>query len=343
MGPIFMMNFKKSTIILTSVIVAITVVWELPITNRLVEGGRMYLMSKDRAKFYQLTNASNIQDITTKLATDKSIPLALRRPLISGKRRIIIFKYKSNRNEVAGYLSYLVNGNHPLLIFLRGGNGWLGIMRPNNAFSFTPGYNVAGTLYRGNIYGGTDECGGKDINDIENLMKFFPKLKKYTQKSIKPPYVMLGISRGATQMFDSLAHSSFVSDRVDKAISVSGAVDLETQMHNRAEMRYLFKKKFHQKTGFTSFEAWLKYRDPVYLVKYLKPTLRVLLIHGENDRRVSKQEQQIFINKLKESNISTHFIQIPNTGHGMNGKIPELMKYIGNKPGIATNANMAIF
>ena len=83
------------------------------------------------------------------------------------------------------------------MIFLRGGNGYYGIARPNNRFSFLDGYNVVGTLYRGNIYGGVDEWGGADIQDVENLTQFFPRLASFVHKEIRPPYSMLGVSRGA--------------------------------------------------------------------------------------------------------------------------------------------------
>jgi dipeptidyl aminopeptidase/acylaminoacyl peptidase len=322
------MKITRTSLIIAACLVIAVVIWLLPLTSRLVDGARMYLLSKDRANYYKLTNSRDTQDITHKLITDKRIPINRRNLLISGKRKIIIFKYKSGNNYVAGYFSYLTKGNHPLLIFLRGGNGTLGIMRPNNAFSFIPGYNVAATLYRGNIYGGTDELGGKDINDIENLIKFFPQLEKYTRKSIKPPYAMLGISRGATQLFSSLAHSSLVSSQVNQAISVSGAVDLTTQMHKRPEMKYLFKQKFKQQTTFNDFSDWLKYRDPVYLAKDLKLPLNVLLIHGDNDKLVSTEAQKQFISALKKNHVSVHFISIKGAEHGMRKKIAEVIKDI---------------
>ncbi len=121
--------------------------------------------------------------------------------LISVKRRIYIFKYLSDGKEVAGYFSLLTQGEHPSIIFLRGDNGQFGILRPNNTFSYMEGYNVIGTLYRGNLYEGEDEFGGDDINDVENLIKFTPQLEQYTNKQIKPPFSMIGVSRGVIPPF----------------------------------------------------------------------------------------------------------------------------------------------
>ena len=115
---------------------------------RLYQGFQLNQTSKDRAKYYALPNGAQIQDITDKLISDKSIPDDLKQPLINGERRIVIFKYRSGSDYVGGYFSYLVKGNHRVIIILRGGNKFMGIMRPNNRFSFLQGYNIVGTLYK---------------------------------------------------------------------------------------------------------------------------------------------------------------------------------------------------
>ncbi|HHR1366120.1 TPA: hypothetical protein ACS3GD_001657 [Legionella pneumophila] len=116
-------------------------------------------LSKSRAEIYRLKGNTNFKDITKQLSLDESIPTELKAPLISGERKIVIFKYLSDGQEVAGYFSYLTNQKqNPTLIFLRGGNKFFGLMRPNNRFSFLKGYNVIGTLYRGNIYKGEQAC-----------------------------------------------------------------------------------------------------------------------------------------------------------------------------------------
>lgn len=203
---------------------------------RVYEDLQRYRTAKDRAKYYQLEDG-NIQDITQKIILDESIPMSLKQPLIDGKRRVVIFKYLSGFNDVAGYFSYLTDAEHPLMIFLRGGNGYFGIMRPNNAFSFLDGYNVVGTLYRGNIYGGIDEFGGEDVLDVENLIKFFPQLENFTHVKLQAPYGMIGVSRGAMEMFIALSQLEFVKERVSHAIAVSGNLDLRVSKDRRPEMK----------------------------------------------------------------------------------------------------------
>lgn len=284
---------------------------------RIYQGFQGYLSSKDRVKYYHLENA-NIEDITQKLIDDPSIPSDLKEPLKSGDRRIVIFKYLSGSDYVAGYLSYLSKGDHPLMIFLRGGNGFFGITRPNNRFSFVNGYNIVGTLYRGNIYGGTDEWGGKDVEDVENLMRFFPELRKFTNVRFQAPYGMIGVSRGAMEMFISLSRSEYVKRSISHAISVSGNVDLAVSMEKRPEMSYLFRKKF-QESGDQDFQNWLRQRDPVSNVANLSKSLKVLLVYGLEDNRVFLKEQQNLKEALESEHIHVELVTIPNAEHGLDG------------------------
>lgn len=251
---------------------------------RLYQGFQGYINSKDRAKYYQLDN-TNIQDITQKLINDPSIPAYLKDPLIKGERRIVVFRYLSGTDYVGGYLSYLTEGDYPLMIFLRGGNGYFGIARPNNRFSFLEGYNVVGTLYRGNIYGGMDEWGRKDVEDVENLIGFFPELEHFVNKALQPPYGMIGVSRGAMEMFSALSRPGRLKDNVTHAVSLSGNVDLALSMNKRPDMDYLFRKKFRE-SGVEDFQTWLEYRDPVKNAVNLSKSLKVLLVYGLEDNRV---------------------------------------------------------
>jgi hypothetical protein len=282
---------------------------------RLYQGFQGYLISKDRAKYYQLESA-DIQDITQKLIDDSSIPTNLKEPLINGDRHIVVFKYLSGSDYVAGYLSYLTKGDHPLMIFLRGGNGFFGITRPNNRFSFLNGYNIIGTLYRGNIYGGIDEWGGKDIEDIENLIRFFPELKRFANIQFQAPYGMIGVSRGAMEMFIALSRSEYVKRNITHAISVSGNVDLAVSMEKRPEMSYLFRKKF-QESGDEDFQSWLRQRDPVSNVANLSKSLKVLLVYGLEDNRVFLEEQQNLKTALESERIDVELVTIPEAEHGL--------------------------
>lgn len=323
----------KKTFIVTVCILLVGIFIYRDTIVRLYQGYRGYFQSIERAKYYQLESA-DIEDITQKLIDDPRIPTHLKQPLIDGKRRIIIFKYLSGKDYVAGYLSYLTDGNYPLMILLRGGNGYFGIARPNNPFSFLSGYNVVGTLYRGNIYGGVDEWGGSDIEDVENLIKFFPELEKFTHVSFQPPYGMIGFSRGAMEMFISLSRSDYVKNRITHAISASGNVDLNVSRNKRPEMNYLFNLKF-QESGLKDFQSWIDSRNPVTNVATLSKSLKVLLIYGLKDNRVFIEEQENLKKALESEHIDVELKMIPEASHDLNDHFKEFEKIVHtfmNKP-----------
>ena len=187
---------------------------------------------------------------------------------------------------------------------------------------------MIGTLYRGNLYKGEDEFGGQDINDVENLIKFIPLLAQYTNKQIRPPFSMIGVSRGAMQMFVSLSRSDLVKNTVQTAVSISGNVDIETTTKLRPEMKYMFEKKFKAQNQFTDFQSWLNYRNPVFLINQLNPSLNVLMIYGLKDNRVPIEEQNNLYEALKKTRRKVDFIKLPDAGHGMDEHLDEVKQLV---------------
>jgi len=319
---------KKTVVIILFILLIAGFFYQKTLT-RLYQGFQLNQASKERAKYYALQGNIQIQDITEKLISDKSIPDNLKQPLINGERRIVIFKYRSGADDVAGYFSYITSGSHPVILFLRGGNGFFGIMRPNNRFSFLKGYNIVGTLYRGNIYEGKDDFGGKDIQDVENLIKYFPKLADFTHVKLQAPFDIMGVSRGAMEMFAALSRSSYVKASISHAISVSGNLDLQASMNNRPEMKYLFINQFKHSEE-KNFEEWIKARNPVDNVKYLPASLKVLLIYGLSDNRVSLEEQQNFKRALDKQGIASQLVTIPGADHGLDDHFEDVEKIVIN-------------
>ncbi len=317
---------KKISIVFFAILLVTGMIFHKFIISAVKEY-RAIKISKERAKYYTLKNTANVLDITQQLIEDNSIPPELKDQLITGERRIFIFKYISDSQPIAGYLSYLTHGKHPTMIFLRGGSKYFGIMRPNNKFSFLNGYNVVGTLYRGNIYGGKDEFGGEDINDVENIIKYIPQLEKITNTTLQPPVNMMGISRGALEMFISLSHSSYVRSVVTRAISVSGSLDLNVTMNKRPEMKYLF-KGFFKESKESNFDNWIKVRNPVDNVKNIPKSLKILLVYGLSDERVSIDEQLNFKQALDKENIFSKLITIPGADHEFDAKFNEMEKTV---------------
>lgn len=320
----------KRFISLLSTLIILFCIWEHSTLTRMLEGASSYFHSRSHVDFYRLDTNKTIEEITDKLINDSKIPSDLKKPLIAHERRIYIFKYPSGKEMVAGYISLISGGEHPTVLFLRGGNGNYGILRPNNSFSYLEGYNVIGTLYRGNLYGGNDEFGGQDIDDVTNLIKFIPSLEQETKSKFAPPYSMIGTSRGAMQMFVSLSRSDEIKKTVNKAISLSGNLDLEITSRFRPEMNALFQSKFKEQKKFHSFQDWLDYRNPMHLSNQLNPNLTVLMIYGLKDNRVPLQEQMNFLQALHKNQIHASLAKIPNAQHDMGEHTEEVKKLILN-------------
>ncbi|HCX3504810.1 TPA: prolyl oligopeptidase family serine peptidase [Legionella pneumophila] len=314
---------KKLSLVTILFLFALIVIYHNGII-RLYRDYQSIKLSKNRAEIYRLKGKTNFKDITEQLILDNSVPTELKKPLIDGDRKIIVFKYRSDGNNVAGYLSYLTNQKqNPTVLFLRGGNKFFGLMRPNNRFSFLKGCNIVGTLYRGNIYNGQDEFGGEDVNDVENLIKFLPQLEQYSNIKLQAPYTMMGVSRGALEMFLSLQRSKYVQQVANKAISVSGNVDLQVTMEQRPDMKFLFKSFFKNSTN-TSFEDWVSIRNPVQNLTAIPKSLEVLLVYGLSDERVSFQEQLNLKQALEKEHIHTKLVTIPEADHGFENHFNEL-------------------
>ncbi len=305
---------KRITLFFLAILVLCSLIFRSTI-ERVYAGYKLQQHSKNFALLYKLEEGAQFQDISQKLINDQSAPPELKEPLMRGERRIYIFKYLSDGNEVAGYMSYLQQGTHPTLVFLRGGNDFLGIMRPNNRFSLLKNYNVIGTLYRGNIYGGEDELGGKDILDVENLMKFIPTLEKLTHTTIQTPHVMMGGSRGAMEMFLALAKSEYVKSRITHAISISGMTDANLNREQRAEMKYLYWRKFRNSHE-ASIDQWISARNPVEHAGELSKSLKVLMIYGLEDKLVSLEMQEHLKQALEHAGITATLVTVPGADHG---------------------------
>ncbi|MBA2649587.1 MAG: prolyl oligopeptidase family serine peptidase [Legionella sp.] len=318
---------KKISLLILIVLITVLAI-NRNIFIRLYQDYQSLKLSKNRAEIYRLEGKTNIKDITEQLISDKNTPSELKESLIKGERKIVVFKYLSDNNKVAGYLSYLTNHKqNPTLIFLRGGNKFFGIMRPNNRFSFLKRFNIVGTLYRGNIYGGKDEFGGDDVNDVENLIKFLPQLEQYSKIKLQPPFSMMGVSRGAMEMFLSLNRSEYVQKVINKAISVSGNLDLHVSMQHRPDMEYLF-KRFFKDSPDKDFADWIHARNPINNLTNIPKALQVLLVYGLADNRVSLQEQLNFKQALEKENIDYRLVTFAGVDHGFDNDYNTLEKEV---------------
>lgn len=285
---------------------------------------------KIAAEFYTLENGEDLKEITEVLLkstlTSETNKLAITRT----GRRFFLFSYPSDGYQIKGTISFVESPSEkPLLIFLRSGHRYLGLMNPASIFTTSHDYTVLSTTYRDGVSEGSDEFGGNDVNDVENLVKFLPQLEQKLSIFLNPKKTyMLGGSRGGMEMFLALARSSDLQAKVDKAVSLTGLMDLNECMRNRPDMRNMFISDFDLVPGVNE-EEWVAYRNPINAVNSLRKDLPFLIIQGTDDNRISLSEGYHMVEALQQNGHQVTYIEVPGGKHGLSGR-PDRMEMILN-------------
>lgn len=133
--------------------------------------------------------------------------------------------YSSDGLKVRGYLAVpKEQRNYPCIIYNRGGNkdfGKLtdeGFIRSLSEIS-SQGYIVIASQYRGNDCGeGQEEFGGKDVNDVVNLIPLLAQVPQADTSRIG----MFGWSRGGMMTYLALTKTT----EIKAAVVGSGMTDI---------------------------------------------------------------------------------------------------------------------
>ena len=130
-------------------------------------------------------------------------------------------QYSSDGLKIGGLLVQpKVPGKYPCIIYNRGGNRDFGNLTLGTALIrmgkiASKGYVVIASNYRGNSQSeGEEEFGGKDVNDVLNLIDVLPEIENADPEKIG----MFGWSRGGMMTYLALKQS----DKIDVAC-VGGA------------------------------------------------------------------------------------------------------------------------
>jgi dipeptidyl aminopeptidase/acylaminoacyl peptidase len=195
--------------------------------------------------------------------------------------------YLSDGLKIKGYLAHpekIASGKKiPLIIWNRGGYGEKGAIDKFTAKGIfgqiaSWGYAVLASQYRGNDGGeGTDELGGKDINDINNLINAAEELKFIDLTKI----AMEGWSRGGLMTFNVLkVNHNF------KCAVLSGAIsDLKSLAESSTEL----KGQYNEIIGRENFENKIEERSAINFTEKL-PNIPYLLIHGGKDETIPVEQ-----------------------------------------------------
>ena len=188
--------------------------------------------------------------------------------------------YESAGLKITGIMALpksITAGNHPVLIFNRGGNGEYGKLTVSNVLRHMlpfarKGYLVFASNYRGNDGGeGRDEFGGGDVDDVAALLAIAKTHAGYDGKNA----YMLGHSRGGMMTTMSIrGHAP-----VNAAISIAGVSDLRQSGIERPEMTT---HVYHQR--FPDTETEYEKRSALHWPGEIAAPL--LLLHGDADEAV---------------------------------------------------------
>lgn len=206
----------------------------------------------------------------------------------------------------------------PVLIVNRGGNG------PSGAWNFSrlfqrvlplanAGYVVIGSQYRGSRKGddpsiyGSDEFGGEDINDVLALFDLVDRLPGADGNRIG----MYGWSRGG---FMALLVAT-KTGRL-KAMAVGGTpTDLAAELAIRPEMERVFRARIpnYDENKHAALEA----RSAVRWADEIDADLPILILHGEQDDRVSLNSAQELADILRALQHPHKLVTYEGGSHGL--------------------------
>lgn len=209
-------------------------------------------------------------------------------------------------------------GKYPAIIFNRGGNrdfGALSLYGGNRTYpiirGFAPlakeGYVVIGCNYRGGGKSeGEDEFGGKDINDVLNLIDVLTEIPKADTAQIG----MYGWSRGGMMTYLALTKT----DKI-KAAAVGGAPsdktiidrpNMETGVYAELIPNYWENK-----------EAELKKRSAVFWADKFSKEVPLLIMHGNADWRVKSTHSLKLAMELEQHRIPYRLKIFEGADHGI--------------------------
>jgi dipeptidyl aminopeptidase/acylaminoacyl peptidase len=229
-------------------------------------------------------------------------------------------KYLSDRLKVIGFLlKPKVEGTKfPVMIYNRGGNldfgkisegtlGYLSYLASNN-------YVVLASQYRGNDGGeGREEFGGRDVNDVLNLIPLARSLPFTAPDKI----AMLGYSRGGMMTYLAIKRGA----EIKAAAVVGGVIDIEQVYVERDEsMKNVIKELVGMKES-----AWRE-RSVYYWPE--KINVPLLILHGEEDWRVKVSQAKKLSEKLKELGREHELVIFPKGDHGLDTHREERNKKI---------------
>jgi dipeptidyl aminopeptidase/acylaminoacyl peptidase len=258
-----------------------------------------------------------------------SVVQELNNPLIKdiqSKVELSSITYESDGLKINGFLAIpKEDGTYPVVIFNRGGNRDFGALNNLRATFFLGqiaswGYVVTASNYRGGGGSeGMEEFGGKDVNDIHNLVPMLANLKMADTARMG----IYGWSRGGLMTYRTLAEScKFKAAIIGAGVAnsfrnIEKRPELETNVYSELIPNYAKKK-----------EEALTARSATMWTEKLCNTTPIMLLHGSADWRVSPLDALEMANLLykKKHPFRLHFYE--GGDHGLTEYRTETSKVI---------------
>ena len=223
--------------------------------------------------------------------------------------------YESDGLKVVGYLVTPNNsGSYPCIVYNRGGNKEFGKLTPKKAVFILArtaswGYVVAASQYRGNDGGeGKEEFGGKDVNDVLNLIPLFDHVKSADTSKMG----IYGWSRGGMMTYLALTKTN----RFKAAVVGGGASDLRMVMETR--------KDTFETVYFDNIPDYAKdkshalnQRSAINQVENISKTTPILMLHGTSDWRIVPEMALDLSKAFIKNSIPHRLVLFEGGDHGL--------------------------
>ncbi len=222
--------------------------------------------------------------------------------------------YLSDGLKVTAYISYpKKKGNYPCIIYNRGGNREFGKISPKKTALILAriaswGYVVAGSQYRGNDGGeGKEEFGGKDVNDILNLIPIFAEIPNTNTKKMG----MYGWSRGGMMTYLALMRT----DKISAAVIGGGLSDLKMMKDDRPEMESVYEELIPN--YLINKQKHLFKRSSIKNASKLPKKTPFLILHGTSDWRVKPEQSFLMARAMLKEKIPFRLLMFEGGNHGL--------------------------
>jgi dipeptidyl aminopeptidase/acylaminoacyl peptidase len=235
--------------------------------------------------------------------------------------------YLSDGLKVKGYLvKPKKEGNYPCIIYNRGGNKEFGKLSTRKALFILArlasfGYTVAASQYRGNDGGeGKEEFGGKDVNDVLNLIPLFENVKHADTSKMG----IYGWSRGGMMTYLALTKTNRF-----KAAAVGGALsDLRYWIETRNDT--IESVYYNNIPNYSKNKAKaINERSAINQVENIAKTTPILMMHGTADWRVVPEMALDLSRAFIKHKVPHRLVLFEGGNHGLsehNSEVDALVK-----------------